>query len=174
MVPIRQRARWRRVLALAASAVAAAGLLTACGGGDGTPELTWYINPDPNPPDGFEGPFGQAGIADRCSTDQYTIKTELLPQSATEQRIQLLRRLVAEDSSISLMSLDPVFTAEFAEAGFLEPLPDDARRRRWSRTTCRARSTARRGTASWWRRPCGRTPRRCGTASRWRRRPAWT
>jgi multiple sugar transport system substrate-binding protein len=125
MVPIRQRARWRRVLALAASAVAAAGLLTACGGGDGPPELTWYINPDPNPPDGFEGPFGQAGIADRCSTDQYTIKTELLPQSATEQRIQLLRRLVAKDSSISLMSLDPVFTAEFAEAGFLEPLPDD-------------------------------------------------
>ena len=126
MVPIRQRARWRRrVLALAASAVAAAGLLTACGGGDGPPQLTWYINPDPNPPDGFEGPFGQAGIADRCSTDQYTIKTELLPQSATEQRIQLLRRLVAEDSSISLMSLDPIFTAEFAEAGFLEPLPDD-------------------------------------------------
>jgi multiple sugar transport system substrate-binding protein len=118
--------RWRRrMLALAASAVAAAGLLTACGGGDGPPQLTWYINPDPNPPDGFEGPFGQAGIADRCSTDQYTIKTELLPQSATEQRIQLLRRLVAKDSSISLMSLDPVFTAEFAEAGFLESLPDD-------------------------------------------------
>lgn len=126
MVPIRQRARWRgRVVALAASAVAAAGLLTACGGGGGPPELTWYINPDPNPPDGFEGPFGQAGIADRCSTDEYTIRTELLPQSATEQRIQLLRRLVAKDSSISLMSLDPVFTAEFAEAGFLEPLPDD-------------------------------------------------
>ncbi|HMO01190.1 MAG TPA: extracellular solute-binding protein [Miltoncostaeaceae bacterium] len=126
MVPIRQRARWRgRVVALAASAVAAAGLLTACGGGGGPPELTWYINPDPNPPDGFEGPFGQAGIADRCSTDEYTIRTELLPQSATEQRIQLLRRLVAKDSSISLMSLDPVFTAEFAEAGFLEPLPED-------------------------------------------------
>jgi len=126
MVPIRQRARRpRRVVALAASAVAAAGLLTACGGGGGPPELTWYINPDPNPPDGFEGPFGQAGIADRCSTDRYTIKTELLPQSATEQRIQLLRRLVAKDSSISLMSLDPVFTAEFAEAGFLEPLPED-------------------------------------------------
>ncbi len=126
MVPIRQGGRWRRrALALAVSAVAAAGLLTACGGGDGPPQLTWYINPDPNPPDGFEGPFGQAGIADRCSTDQYTIKTELLPQSATEQRIQLLRRLVAKDSSISLMSLDPVFTAEFAEAGFLEPLPDD-------------------------------------------------
>jgi multiple sugar transport system substrate-binding protein len=126
MVPTHRRTGWRwRLLALAVSAVAATGLLTACGGDDGPPNLTWYINPDPNPPDGFEGPFGQAGIADRCSTDEYTITTELLPQSATEQRVQLLRRLVAEDSSISLMSLDPVFTAEFAEAGFLEPLPDD-------------------------------------------------
>ena len=125
MVPIRRRARWRRrVLAIAASAVAAAGLLTACGGGDGPPELTWYINPDPNPPEGFEGAFGQAGIAERCSTDEYRVKTELLPQSATEQRIQLLRRLVAEDSSISQMSLDPVFTAEFANAGFLADIPD--------------------------------------------------
>lgn len=125
MVPIRRRVRWwPRVLALMAATVAAAPLLTACGGGSGAPTLTWYINPDPNPPDGFKGAFGQAGIAERCSTDQYKVRTELLPQSATEQRIQLLRRLVAKDSSISLMSLDPVFTAEFAAAGYLEPLPD--------------------------------------------------
>jgi multiple sugar transport system substrate-binding protein len=126
MVPIRRRARWwPRVLAIAASTIAAASLLAACGGGSGPPTLTWYINPDPNPPDGFSGAFGQAGIAERCSTDRYTVRTELLPQSATEQRIQLLRRLVAKDSSISLMSLDPVFTAEFSAAGFLEPLPED-------------------------------------------------
>jgi trehalose/maltose transport system substrate-binding protein len=126
MVPIWRRARWwPRVLAIAASTIAAASLLAACGGGSGPPTLTWYINPDPNPPDGFSGAFGQAGIAERCSTDRYTVRTELLPQSATEQRIQLLRRLVAKDSSISLMSLDPVFTAEFSAAGFLEPLPED-------------------------------------------------
>lgn len=118
--------RWRRrALALAATTVAAASLLAACGDDSGTPTLTWYINPDPNPPADFSGAFGQAGIAERCSNDRYTVETELLPQSATEQRIQLLRRLVAEDSSISLMSIDPVFTAEFADAGFLEPLPAD-------------------------------------------------
>ena len=137
-------------------------------------QLTWYINPDPNPPDGFEGAFGQAGIAERCSTDQYTVKTELLPQSATEQRIQLLRRLVAKDSSISLMSLDPVFTAEFAEAGFLEPLPDDVASSLTQDNAEGRGRTARPGTTSWSRPPCGPTPRRCGSASRWRRRPAWT
>ncbi len=124
---------------------------------------------------GSRGAFGQAGIAERCSTDQYTIKTELLPQSATEQRIQLLRRLVAKDSSISLMSLDPVFTAEFAEAGFLEPLPDDARPRAVDRTTCKGAIDG----ATWNDQlvaapPVGQHPDRCGTASRWRRRPAST
>jgi multiple sugar transport system substrate-binding protein len=107
--------------------VAAAG---ACGGDDGgVPTLTWWINPDPNPPEGFEGAFGQAGLAERCSTDEYKIVTELLPGSASEQRIQLARRLAAEDSSIDLMSLDPVFTAEFAAADFLEPLPADVQAR---------------------------------------------
>lgn len=114
---------WRRALALTAAALASLSVLAACGEDSGKPTLVWYINPDPNPPDGFSGAFGQAGIAQRCSNDRYTVRTELLPQSATEQRIQLLRRLVAEDSSISLMSLDPVFTAEFADAGLLEPLP---------------------------------------------------
>jgi multiple sugar transport system substrate-binding protein len=116
-----RRGRWRRTIAIVAALAASASLVAGCGGDDGPPELVWYINPDPNPPDGFSGAFGQAGIAERCGTDEYTVRTELLPQSATEQRIQLLRRLVAEDSSISLMSLDPVFTAEFADAGFLQP-----------------------------------------------------
>jgi len=106
--------------------VALLGFAVACGGDDSsTPTLTWYINPDPNPPPDFEGAFGQAGIAERCSTDRYTIKTELLPGSASEQRIQLARRLAADDSSIDLMSLDPVFTAEFSDAEFLEPYSDE-------------------------------------------------
>lgn len=120
------RGRWcraRRFAAAAAAALVAGG----CGGVDGEarPTLTWYINPDPAPPPGFEGTFGQPGIAERCSTDEYAIATAQLPTSASEQRIQLARRLAAEDDSIDLVSLDPVFTAEFADAGFLAPIPPE-------------------------------------------------
>ena len=47
------------------------------------------------------------------------------PQDASQQRIQLARRLAADDSSIDLMSIDPPYTAEFANAGFLAPIPAD-------------------------------------------------
>jgi len=94
----------------------ASSLLAACGGDGGKPELVWYINPDSG---------GQAAIAADCSTDDYTISTQVLPQDASQQRIQLSRRLAAKDTEIDLMSLDPPFTAEFADAGFLAPVPQE-------------------------------------------------
>ncbi len=113
---MRRRARALAVL-VAAGLVAP---LAACGpGDDGTPELTWYINPDNG---------GQADIAAACTEaagGAYRITTELLPRDAASQREQLARRLAAKDSSIDIMSLDPVFIAEFAEADFLAPVPDD-------------------------------------------------
>lgn len=114
----RARSRRRRI-ALGAAVAAMSAVLVACGSSSGKTVLTWYINPDPDPPAGFEGKFGLEGIAERCSTDQYDVVTEQLPTAANEQRIQLMRRLAANDSSIDLMSIDPVFTAEFAEAGYL-------------------------------------------------------
>lgn len=117
---IRQRGRprgRRRVAPLAAIALAS-GLLSACGGDSGPPELTWYINPDSG---------GQDAVAEKCSTDDYTISTQVLPQDAGQQRIQLARRLAAKDPEIDLMSIDPPFTAEFADAGFLAEVPQDAR-----------------------------------------------
>jgi multiple sugar transport system substrate-binding protein len=115
----------RSRIATAVLLVSFGAALAACGDDGDRPTLTWYVNPDPNPPAGFSGAFGQAGIAERCSTDEYRIVTESLPQSATEQRIQMLRRLVAKDPSIDLMSLDPVFTAEFAAADALLDIPAD-------------------------------------------------
>ena len=100
-----------------------AGLLGACGGRDGAavPTLGWYINPDNG---------GQAELAAACtaaSGGRYRITVSTLPNDASGQREQLVRRLAAKDRSISLMSLDPPFLAEFAEAGFLRPFtPDEA------------------------------------------------
>jgi multiple sugar transport system substrate-binding protein len=113
----------RRTAAVAAVLSVAAFVPAACGSASGKPTLTWYINPDPVASSAAPGQFGQAGIAKRCSTNAYTITTQELPGDATQQRIQLARRLAAKDTGIDLMSLDPVFTGEFSDAGFLLPIP---------------------------------------------------
>ncbi len=121
--PPRRRRRGRGTAGAAAMLVAA-GTLAACGSdGGGASSLTWYINPDAG---------GQAEIADRCTEEadgRYTIETALLPRDAASQREQLIRRLAANDDSIDLMSLDPPFIPEFAQAGFLAPVPDDVAER---------------------------------------------
>jgi trehalose/maltose transport system substrate-binding protein len=111
----------RRRLAASAALISVSGLLTACATSAGAGNtLTWYINPDAG---------GQAKVAENCSTDDYTIEVQVLPQSASEQRIQLSRRLAAEDPEIDIMSIDPPYTAEFANAGFLAPIPTDLQSR---------------------------------------------
>jgi multiple sugar transport system substrate-binding protein len=114
----RGRPRSRRIAASAVTLALATSLLAACSGDSGKPELVWYINPDAG---------GQDAVAEKCSTDEYTITTQVLPQDSSQQRIQLSRRLAAKDPAIDLMSLDPPFTAEFADAGFLAELPQDAK-----------------------------------------------
>ena len=108
----------RRAGVAIAALVLSSGLLAACSAGadEGKPTLVWYTNPDAG---------GQAAVAENCSTDEYSITTQVLPQDAGQQRIQLARRLAAEDTEIDLMSLDPPFTAEFAAAGYLADIPDD-------------------------------------------------
>lgn len=104
----------RRVVAGIAAATLSASVLAACGGGSGgKASLNWYINPD--------GQDTLNKLAKDCSTDKYNIKIQLLPASATDQRTQLARRLAAKDSSTDLMSLDPVFVPEFANAKWLLP-----------------------------------------------------
>jgi multiple sugar transport system substrate-binding protein len=118
-----KKSRKGRAAGAAASLVAVAAL-AACGsdaGDDST--LTWYTNPDSG---------GQAEIAARCTEEAngaYTIETAQLPRESSQQREQLIRRLAAEDDSIDLMSLDPPYIPEFAEAGFLAPVPEDVAER---------------------------------------------
>ncbi|MCD4536105.1 extracellular solute-binding protein [Nocardioides sp. cx-169] len=110
--------RRRRGIAVLAAATLASGLLAGCSGGSGKPTLNWYVNPDGVPT--------LTKLAEQCSTDEYDIEVQLLPSGATDQRTQLARRLAAEDSSTDLMSLDPVFVAEFANANWLEQLPEES------------------------------------------------
>jgi multiple sugar transport system substrate-binding protein len=109
---------------MAASAVVAASGLAACGSGDGGPPvLNWYINPDSG---------GQAEIASRCTDaaeGRYSIAVSTLPRDSPSQREQLVRRLAANDSSIDIMSLDPPYIPEFAQAGFFAPMPEDVAQR---------------------------------------------
>ncbi|MCV2491727.1 extracellular solute-binding protein [Geodermatophilus sp. YIM 151500] len=111
-------------LAGASAAALLASTLAACGGDTGaSSQLTWYINPDSG---------GQAEIASRCTEaagGAYTIEVAQLPRESNAQREQLIRRLAAEDDSIDLMSLDPPYIPEFAEAGFLAPVPEDVAQR---------------------------------------------
>lgn len=61
-------------------------------------------------------------VAETCSKEsggKYDIDLELLPTDASQQREQLVRRLGAEDSSIDLIGMDVVWTAEFANAGWI-------------------------------------------------------
>src|SRR5215218_365546 len=114
----------RRALGSAAAAAVLASTLAACGGDSGAANaLTWYINPDSG---------GQAEIAKRCTEaagGAYTIEVSQLPRESSQQREQLIRRLAAEDSSIDIMSLDPPYIPEFAQAGFLAPVPQDVGQR---------------------------------------------
>src|SRR4051794_29490551 len=92
----RRRRGSLQALAAAAALVTVSGLIAGCSANAaGKDTLIWYINPDAG---------GQAKIAANCSTDNYTITTQVLPQDANEQRIQLARRLAAEDSGIDIMS----------------------------------------------------------------------
>ncbi len=111
----------RRALALVLGGCLAVSA-TACGGGSesGTPVLKWYAR------DEAGGVFG-AAIEDcnAAAEGRYRIELAALPANADEQREQLVRRLAAQDPDIDLMNMDVIWTAEFANAGWIRPWPTD-------------------------------------------------
>lgn len=108
----------------ALGAVLLACLATACGDGEssGSRTLNWFIAQQPG------GALQK--IADRCtqqSEGRFKINIELLPAQADAQREQLVRRLGAEDSTIDIIGMDVVWTGEFANAGWVQEVPEDRR-----------------------------------------------
>ena len=106
-------------ITLALAALTASLALVSCTGSQeeaaGT-ELSFFVFNEPS------GAFTEA--ATKCSEEsngEYTITFELLPNDADGQREQLVRRLGAEDSSIDIIGMDVIWTAEFANAGWIQP-----------------------------------------------------
>ncbi len=112
-----------RTVASLAVIVLLAGLVAACGGGAGSgpPTLNFYTFTA-----GSGGAFEEAvTTCNEQANGAYTIAIEELPPNADDQREQLARRLAAEDSNIDIVAIDVIFTAEFAEAEWILPLPED-------------------------------------------------
>ena len=113
----------RRAVGLAAAglAVAAASAVAGCGIGSddaagGARALNWYVFNEPG------GAYEQA-IADcnKQADGRYRINYVRLPTDANQQRELIVRRLAAEDDTVDLIGMDVIWTAEFAEAGWILP-----------------------------------------------------
>jgi multiple sugar transport system substrate-binding protein len=99
--------------------IAAAAVLAGCGSsGKGPTTLNWYVFPEPS------GSFAAAAAAcNKASGGEYNIKINFLSTSSDQQRVQLVRRLAANDSSIDILAMDVDWTAEFATAKWIRPVP---------------------------------------------------
>ncbi|WP_031433269.1 ABC transporter substrate-binding protein [Methylomarinum vadi] len=85
----------------------------------GQPVLNWYVF------DERSGAFRDA--ARHCSEEangRYRIEFTPLPSDADQQREQLVRRLAARDPAIDIIGMDVIWTAEFAQAGWILPWPE--------------------------------------------------
>lgn len=70
----------------------------------------------------YSGAYRQAAQAcTDAAGGRYRIVLEELPRSSDQQREQLVRRLAARDGTVDVVGLDVIWTAEFAEAGWLRP-----------------------------------------------------
>jgi multiple sugar transport system substrate-binding protein len=105
--------------AAAFGAVCAVALAAGCGsggGGGGVPTLNWYVFNEP-------GGAYETAVAN-CNTQnkgRFKINYVRLPTDANQQRELVVRRLAAKDSSVDMVGMDVIWTAEFAEAGWIKP-----------------------------------------------------
>jgi multiple sugar transport system substrate-binding protein len=97
-------------------------LAISCGDEDSTapPLLKWYVFAEPS------GAFAEAARrCSRASGGAFRVELAALPVDASQQREQLVRRLAAKDSDIAIIGMDVIWTAEFAEAGWILPWSGD-------------------------------------------------
>ncbi|MFF4894265.1 ABC transporter substrate-binding protein [Micromonospora chersina] len=108
------RRRPARRAAAAAAALALVAPLAACGSGDegGPPTINLYYPPEQN----------LQKVVDDCNAQaqgRYRIVYRVLPRQADDQRVQMVRRLAAQDSGMDVLGLDVTWTQEFASADWI-------------------------------------------------------
>jgi len=107
--------RTLRARALAAgAAIALVAPLAACGSDDngGIPVLNLYQFPVEHMQD----------LIDQCNQQaagKYKIVYQVLPRTAYDQRVQMVRRLAAKDDSMDILGMDVTWTLEFASAKWI-------------------------------------------------------
>ena len=115
------RRRRGRPLAAATCGLLVAAAVAGCSSGPaGPPVLNFYT-----PADNASGYAAAAEACTEAANGRYVVMQQTLPKAADDQRLQLARRLVAGDPEVDLVGLDVTWTAEFAEAGWIEPWPED-------------------------------------------------
>jgi multiple sugar transport system substrate-binding protein len=118
-VPGYMRGRHWRLAAGVASVALAGSALAACGtssAATGPVTLNFYFYPDTST-------ATDTGIknCNAQSHGKYTISYQVLPVASDNQRLQMVRRLAAHDTSMDILGLDVTWEAEFANAGFIVP-----------------------------------------------------
>ncbi|MEU1688853.1 ABC transporter substrate-binding protein [Micromonospora sp. NPDC005707] len=108
------RRRPARHAAAAAAALALVAPLAACGSGGegGTPTINLYYPPEQN----------LQKVVDDCNAQaqgRYRIAYRVLPRQADDQRVQMVRRLAAQDPGMDVLGLDVTWTQEFASAEWI-------------------------------------------------------
>ncbi|MEH0829692.1 extracellular solute-binding protein, partial [Micromonospora sp. CPCC 205714] len=99
----------------AAAALALVAPLAACGsdgGSGGTPTINLYYPPEQN----------LQKVVDDCNAQaqgRYRIAYRVLPRQADDQRVQMVRRLAAQDTGMDVLGLDVTWTQEFASADWI-------------------------------------------------------
>ena len=100
--------------------IAAVAVVAGCGSSNsnGPVALNWYVFPEPS------GSFATAAAnCSKASGGKYDIKINFLSTASDQQRVSLVRRLAANDSSIDILAMDVDWTAEFADAKWIRPVP---------------------------------------------------
>jgi multiple sugar transport system substrate-binding protein len=115
-----RRGRVRRIGAIALALLTAGSAISSCGARDGGRVISFFT------PASDAAAF--TAVAQRCtdrSGGRFIVRHVTLPRATDDQRVQLARRLSANDHTVDVIAMDVIWTAEFAEAGWVLPLSDD-------------------------------------------------